>query len=217
MCSFHGSCPVLRGEKWSATKWIHVGTACLRIWTPPSAWQAALPAAQCMGFLPPARLAGASGGVPACLPPQAAARLPCTRASQVAHFAEGGERPQEFKRVIYAPPPPPLTPGCKDLHASCSAWAEEGECARNAGCVVQWGWAVVEPSSRLPCRVHGASGRAGPSIAPLTTPPPPPAAQVHAEKLLCLLRPLRPATAWCLSGRERERERERRLAGETRT
>ena len=23
--SLHGSCPTLKGEKWSATKWIHVG------------------------------------------------------------------------------------------------------------------------------------------------------------------------------------------------
>ena len=25
--SLHGSCPTLKGEKWSATKWIHVGTS----------------------------------------------------------------------------------------------------------------------------------------------------------------------------------------------
>eukprot|EP00878_Enallax_costatus_P040156 GHUV01046158.1.p1 GENE.GHUV01046158.1~~GHUV01046158.1.p1 ORF type:complete len:377 (+),score=28.70 GHUV01046158.1:346-1476(+) len=65
--SLHGSCPVIAGEKWSATKWIHV-----------------------------------------------------------AHFATGHERPQEFKRVIYAPPPPPRPPWCQDNHKQCPVWAESG-------------------------------------------------------------------------------------------
>ncbi|KAF6254960.1 hypothetical protein COO60DRAFT_261018 [Scenedesmus sp. NREL 46B-D3] len=76
--SLHGSCPVIKGEKWSATKWIHV-----------------------------------------------------------AHFAAGSEVPKEVKRVIYAPPPPPIPAWCKDENkAKCSVWAESGECMANPGFMI---------------------------------------------------------------------------------
>jgi len=76
--SFHGSCPVIKGEKWSATKWIHVG-----------------------------------------------------------HYAEGhGEVAKKIIRTVYAPPPPPVTPGCKDKDRLCKAWSEEGECDSNPGFMV---------------------------------------------------------------------------------
>lgn len=35
--SLHGSCPTLKGDKWSATKWIHVGHfGCIPLLPPPS-------------------------------------------------------------------------------------------------------------------------------------------------------------------------------------
>lgn len=46
-------------------------------------------------------------------------------------YADGREPALETHRVIYAPPPPPLLPGCKDRHANCAVWAEEGECDTN--------------------------------------------------------------------------------------
>lgn len=44
----------------------------------------------------------------------------------VAHFAMGGEKPQEVKRVIHAPAPPPIPPWCKDNNKQCAVWAETG-------------------------------------------------------------------------------------------
>lgn len=75
--SLHGSCPVLRGEKWSATKWIHVG-----------------------------------------------------------HYAAGDGPAVEVKRVIYAPPPPPVPKWCHDTRSECPMWAESGECEVNPGYMV---------------------------------------------------------------------------------
>ena len=38
-----------------------------------------------------------------------------------------GQNPSD----IHLPPPPPLP--CKDEHAECARWAEDGECANNPG------------------------------------------------------------------------------------
>mmetsp|Transcript_35089 Transcript_35089/g.99514 ORF Transcript_35089/g.99514 Transcript_35089/m.99514 type:complete len:348 (-) Transcript_35089:159-1202(-) len=65
--SIHAGCPVISGEKWSATKWIHV---------------AAL-----------------------------------------------GKGKVEHK--VFAPPPPPLPPGCEDKNKQCRSWAMQGECDIN--------------------------------------------------------------------------------------
>lgn len=75
--SLHGSCPVIKGVKWSATKWIHVG-----------------------------------------------------------RYAMPGERAVTVTRQIYAPPPPPVVPGCKNAHKLCDHWAEAGECESNPGYMV---------------------------------------------------------------------------------
>jgi len=71
--ALHGGCPVIKGVKWSATKWLHV-----------------------------------------------------------ARFAVNGEVAQQVDHIIHVPPPPPLPPGCANLHDSCSVWAESGECEKNA-------------------------------------------------------------------------------------
>ncbi|KAF8058887.1 P4H3 [Scenedesmus sp. PABB004] len=98
--SLHGSCAVIAGDKWSATKWIHV-----------------------------------------------------------AHFATAGEAPKEVKRVIYAPPPPPLPAWCRDDNVGCAMWAESGECEHN-------------PGSAAAARAAAMASRAPPTQAPRGPPRP---------------------------------------------
>ena len=71
--SSHAGCPVLKGEKWTATKWMHVGPA---------------------------------------------------DAFSVNH-------------VVFKEPRPVPVPGCDDNDERCFTWAEQGECKRNPGFMLQ--------------------------------------------------------------------------------
>lgn len=45
-------------------------------------------------------------------------------------YSDGGWRPRTITRIIYAPPPPPLTPGCTDKHTSCELARAQGGVGR---------------------------------------------------------------------------------------
>lgn len=53
--------------------------------------------------------------------------LLCGCRIHVGSFALAGEKPQEVKRIIYAPSPPPVPPWCKDKNKQCPIWAESGD------------------------------------------------------------------------------------------
>lgn len=81
--SSHAGCPVIRGVKWTATKWIHVAPA---------------------------------------------------------HVYDANHK-------IWKEPRPQPRPGCEDKEERCNTWAEQGECKRNAGFMVE--------SCRLSCGCEG--------------------------------------------------------------
>eukprot|EP00951_Prasinocladus_malaysianus_P010903 scaffold80403_cov35-Prasinocladus_malaysianus.AAC.2 len=48
------------------------------------------------------------------------------RRLHVSRVAIGDEKPEEVQHVVFAPPPPPLPPGCEDKHKMCKSWAMQG-------------------------------------------------------------------------------------------
>ena len=54
-----------------------------------------------------------------------------TKWFHVAHYAAGGETAERVEHVIFAPPKPPIPPGCKDTRPECNGWADGGECESN--------------------------------------------------------------------------------------
>ena len=128
--SLHTACPVIKGTKWSAAKWIHVGHYAMGGEEPVAIEQASGP----LG------LVGGGGAVLRGRPEAVwfGGDIPPPHTHARARFSLSLTSPP-------SPTPPPTlqhvekvkrVDGCEDRNTLCDQWAMEGECERNKGFMI---------------------------------------------------------------------------------
>lgn len=112
--SLHGSCPVIKGQKWCVAN--AFTSSSNYVWGHGSQSSTGISIAFSSNFI-------LIFLIPVC--------RSATKWIHVGHYSMGGEAVKTYKRIKYVPPPPPDVPGCIDKHKLCEHWSESGECTDN--------------------------------------------------------------------------------------